>query len=59
MGICIANAHAENSISVDHSHDFVVRGDNNSALSRQKSHYTASIPKTAKSELADHVWMAK
>ncbi len=59
MGIRIANAHAENSITVDHGHDFVVRGDNGSALSRQEGHCAASIPKAAKSQLADHAWMAK
>ncbi len=36
MGISVANIHAENAVSIDHRHDFVVRGDNSSALSCKK-----------------------
>ncbi len=59
MGISVANTHAENSISVDHRHDFVVGGGNSSALSCQKSNDAAAIPKAAKSQLANHARMAK
>ncbi len=59
MGICVADTHAENAVSIDHRHDFVVGGDNSSALSCQKSNDTAAIPKAAKSQLANHARMAK
>jgi hypothetical protein len=59
VGIRVANAHAENAMSVDHHHDFVVRGDYRSALSRQESHHVTAIPKAAKSQFADHARMAK
>lgn len=59
MGICVANTQAENATSVDHRHDFVMRGDNSSALSCQKGHDAAAIPKAAKGQLADHARMAK
>ncbi|OJY65555.1 MAG: hypothetical protein BGP09_21550 [Rhizobium sp. 60-20] len=59
MGICVANAHAEDAESIDHRHDFVVRGDNSSALSYQKSNNAAAVPKAAKRQLADHARMAK
>lgn len=59
MGIRVANAYAENAMSVDHCHDFVVRGDDRSALSRQESHHAAAIPQAAKSQLADHARVAK
>ncbi len=59
MRISVANTHAENSISVDHRHDFVVCGDNSSALSCQKRNDTAAIPKAAKGQFANHARMAK
>jgi hypothetical protein len=59
MGIYVANTHAENAVSIDHRHDFVVRGDNSSALSYQKSNDAAAVPKAAKRQLADHARMAK
>jgi hypothetical protein len=59
MGIGVANTHAENAVSIGHRHDFVVRGDNSSALSCQKSNDAAAIPKTAKGQLADHARMTK
>ncbi len=59
MGISVANTHAENAVSIDHRHDFVVRGDNSSALSCQKSNDIAAIPKAAKSQFPNHARMAK
>ncbi|TCR98711.1 hypothetical protein EV281_108101 [Rhizobium sp. BK418] len=59
MRISVANTHAENAVSIDHHHDFVVRGDNSSALSCKKSNDTAAISKAAKSQLSDHARMAK
>ncbi len=59
MGISVDNTHAENAVSIDHRHDFVVRGDNSSALSCQKRNDTAAIPKVAKSQFANHARMAK
>lgn len=59
MGIRVGNTHAENAVAIDHCHDFVVRGDDRSALRRQKSHHAAAIPKAAKRQLADHGRVAK
>ncbi len=58
MGICVANAHTENSVAIDHHHDFVVRRDERLALGRQESYHATAIPKTAKCELSDYNWMA-
>jgi hypothetical protein len=54
-----ANTHTENAVTIDHCHDFVVRGDGRSALRRQKSGYTAAIPKAAKRQFNDHGRVAK
>ncbi|MGZ2408113.1 hypothetical protein ACVIKO_005434 [Rhizobium ruizarguesonis] len=53
VGIRVANAHAENAMSIDHCHDFVMRGDDRFALSRKESQDAAAIPQTAKSQFAD------
>jgi hypothetical protein len=37
VGIRVANTHAENAMSIDHCHDFVMRGDDCFALGRKKS----------------------
>ncbi|MBB2792683.1 UNVERIFIED_ORG: hypothetical protein GGD58_001530 [Rhizobium pisi] len=58
MGICVANAHAENGVAIDHHHDFVVRRDERLALGRQESYHVTAIPKAAKCELSDHSRMA-
>ncbi|MBB2833091.1 UNVERIFIED_ORG: hypothetical protein GGD51_003238 [Rhizobium esperanzae] len=58
MGICVADAHAENGVAIDHHHDFVVRRDERLALGRQESYDVTAIPKAAKCELSDHGWMA-
>ncbi|MBB6488474.1 hypothetical protein GGD46_005790 [Rhizobium lusitanum] len=59
VSIRVANAHAENTMSIDHYHDFVMCRDDSRALSRQESYHVTAIPKAAKSQLADHAWMAK
>ena len=59
VSIRVVDAHTEDIMSVDHHHDFVMRGDDRSALSRQESYHVVTIPKAAKSQLADHAWMAK
>jgi hypothetical protein len=46
-------------MSVDHCHDFVVRGDDRSALSGKESYHAAAIPQAAKSQFADHARVAK
>ena len=56
MGIRVANARAENAMAIDHRHDFVVRGHDRYALSRQKSYYAAVI---AKRQLTNHARVAK
>ncbi|MBB5575713.1 hypothetical protein GGD50_004348 [Rhizobium paranaense] len=37
MGICIADAHTENAMAINHCHHFVVRCDERLALGRQES----------------------
>jgi hypothetical protein len=44
---------------LDHRHDFVVRGDDCSALRRKKSHDATAIPKATKRQLTDHDRVAK
>jgi hypothetical protein len=59
VGIRVADAHAENAMSVDYCHDFVVRGDDRSALSGKESYHAAAIPQAAKSQFADHARVAE
>ncbi|MBB3428341.1 hypothetical protein FHT85_005366 [Rhizobium sp. BK312] len=59
MGIRVANARAENAMAIDHRHDFVVRGHDRYALSRQKSYYAAVIATAAKRQLTNHARVAK
>ncbi|MBB3423996.1 hypothetical protein FHT85_000970 [Rhizobium sp. BK312] len=59
MGIRVANARAENAMAIDHRHDFVVRGHDRYALSRQKSYYAAAIATAAKRQLTNHARVAK
>ncbi|NRP70990.1 hypothetical protein ILFOPFJJ_01872 [Ensifer psoraleae] len=59
MGICVANAHTENGVAINHGHDFVVRCDERFSLSRQESYHAATIPKTAKCEFSNHGRMAE
>lgn len=58
MGICIANAHTENGVAINHHHNFVVGRDERFALGRQESYHATAIPKAAKCELSDYGWMA-
>ncbi|MBB4438156.1 hypothetical protein M2310_001648 [Rhizobium leguminosarum] len=37
VGIRVADIHAENAMSIDHCHDFVMRGDDRFALGRKES----------------------
>jgi len=59
VSVRVANAHTENTMSIDHYHDFVMCRDDSGALGRQESYHVTAIPKAAKSQLADHAWMAK
>lgn len=54
MGICVANAHTENGVAINHHHDFVVCCDECFALSRQESYHITAIPEAAKREFANH-----
>jgi hypothetical protein len=46
-------------MSIDHCHDFVMRGDDRFALSRKESQDAAAIPQTAKSQFADDARVTK
>ncbi|SCB37105.1 hypothetical protein GA0061101_109165 [Rhizobium lusitanum] len=59
VSIRVANAHTENTMSIDHYHDFVMCCDDCTALGRQESYHVTAIPKAAKSQLADHARMAE
>jgi hypothetical protein len=47
VGIRVGNAYAENAMSVDHCHDFVVRGDDRSALSGKEIRRSGSSDTSA------------
>ena len=57
MGIGVANAHAEDAVSIDH--DFVVRCDDRAALGHQKRNHTNAISQAAKHHFADYDRVAK
>ncbi len=59
MGICVANAHTENGVAINHHHDFVVGCNERFTLSRQKSYHAASIPKAAKCQFTNYSRMAE
>ncbi|MBW9115653.1 hypothetical protein JNB88_18625 [Rhizobium cauense] len=55
MSICIADTHAERALSIDHGHDFVVRGDGRVELCL----HVAPTPQAVQRQLADDSLMAK
>ncbi|MGF6175164.1 hypothetical protein ABIE33_003472 [Ensifer sp. 4252] len=59
MGICVANAHTENGVAINHHHDFVVRCDERLTLSLKESYHAPAIPKAAKCQFANHSRMAE
>lgn len=59
MGICVANAHAENGVPINHRHDFVMGCDERLTLSRQDGQDVTAVAKAAKCQFANHSGMAE
>ncbi len=59
MGICIADAHTENAVTINHCHHFVVRCDERLALGCQKRYHVPAISKAAKRQFANYSRMAE
>lgn len=59
MSVGITNAHAEHALLFDHRHDFLVRGNDCTALSCEKGEHGAAIPQTAERQFPNDGRMTK